>query len=119
MLPRCASLANVELSFGDQSTGCWHWSGRCGTRLCFEITSAIQIGDESGLNWAPSQLCLRSCARSRQIHARERRKPAKMIGRFLGGLADDRHVEVPADHASDLSEWHSFFGDRVIAGSRG
>lgn len=42
-----------------------------------------------------------------------------MAGGFLGGLADDRHVQASADYAGDLSERNAFFRDRVIPGSRG
>jgi hypothetical protein len=42
-----------------------------------------------------------------------------MVGCLLAGLADDRHVQPPADHASDVAEWHALVGDPVIPGSCG
>src|SRR5437016_2660063 len=42
-----------------------------------------------------------------------------MLGCLLGGFGDDRYVQAAADCLSDLSQRHAFFGDRVIAGSRG
>jgi hypothetical protein len=47
------------------------------------------------------------------------RKPAKVVDCFLGGLGDDRQVQAPADHASDVSERHTLFGDPLIPGSCG
>ncbi|MDB6045180.1 MAG: hypothetical protein JWM63_3731 [Gammaproteobacteria bacterium] len=47
------------------------------------------------------------------------REPTKVVRCFLGGLADDRHVQAAADHASDVSERHTLVGDPVIPGSCG
>src|SRR6266850_1837043 len=47
------------------------------------------------------------------------REPLKMAGCFLGSLADDWHVQAAADYASNVSERHALFGDRVILGHYG
>ena len=47
------------------------------------------------------------------------REPAKVVRSFLEGLADDRHVQAAADHASDIAERHTLFGGAVIAGASG
>jgi hypothetical protein len=47
------------------------------------------------------------------------REPAEVVGCFLGGLADDRHIQAAADHASDVSERQALVGDPMIPGSRG
>jgi len=42
-----------------------------------------------------------------------------MVGCLLGGLGDDRHVQVPADYIGDFSNRHALVGDPVKPGSRG
>ena len=37
---------------------------------------------------------------------------------LLVGLGDDRHVQAPADYASDVSNRHALVADPVIPGSR-
>src|SRR5437763_1184505 len=66
----------------------------------------------------PPQPLPRFRAGSRRVQGCERREPAEVVGRLLGSLADDRHVQPAADDACDLVEWHSLVGDRVIPGSR-
>src|SRR5579864_5679325 len=40
-----------------------------------------------------------------------------MSGCLVGRLADDGHIQAPADHASDVTERHTLIGDAVIAGA--
>ena len=47
------------------------------------------------------------------------RKPTKMVGCLILGLADHRQVQVTTDHASDVAERNVLFGNPVIPGSRG
>ena len=42
-----------------------------------------------------------------------------MLGCLLRRFANDRHIQVPADYISDVSERHALFGDAMIPGSRG
>jgi hypothetical protein len=83
------------------------WQGRGGTPVgscvpgaqrrrryavcsAFEIARMVGIGDEPGLFRLPAQQRPGTLARGRDVHSRELRKPAKMLGRFFGGLGDDR-----------------------------
>ena len=47
------------------------------------------------------------------------RKPAKVVGCLIVGLADDRQVQAAADHATNISERNALVGDPVIPGSCG
>src|SRR5258708_1904800 len=42
-----------------------------------------------------------------------------MAGCLLGGLADDRHIQVAADDVSDVSSRDSLVGDRMVVGPGG
>ena len=70
---------------------------RHGIRSVFEIVLRVQISNEPRLNRSPSQSFLRLRAGSRAVDTKEESDPAKMIGCFLARLADDRHVQAPAD----------------------
>jgi hypothetical protein len=83
-------------------------------RSVFEIVLRIQIGDQSGLNWAPSQPLPGLRAGSRTIDTKKVADPAKMIRCFLARLADDRYVQMPADDLSDLSSRNALVGHAVI-----
>jgi hypothetical protein len=85
---------------------------------CFEIARPIEIGNQPGLLRLPTQQFPSSLTRGRAVDRCETRKPAKVVGGFLRGLADDRHVQTAADHASDVSERHTFIGDPMIPGCR-
>ncbi len=58
-------------------------------------------------------------AGSRNVHPGKQREPAKMAGRLLGRIADDRQVQAAPDHGGDVSEGHALLGDRVIAAPAG
>src|SRR5262249_61581794 len=47
------------------------------------------------------------------------RDPPKVVVCLLWRHRDCRYVQPTADHARDILERHTLFGDRVIAGSRG
>ena len=42
------------------------------------------------------------------------REPAEMLGCLFRRLADDRNVQPPADHASNIPERHALLGHRMI-----
>ena len=77
----------------------------------FEIATVVEIADKPGLNRTPSQLALRSCARSWHIHAGEKCEPAKMIGCLFRRLGNDRQVKTSAYGGSNVFERHTLFGD--------
>jgi hypothetical protein len=37
-----------------------------------------------------------------------------MIGCLFRRLADDRDIQAPADYVSDLAEWQTLIGDRMV-----
>src|SRR5215472_18084798 len=41
-----------------------------------------------------------------------------MVSCFLGGLGDDRHLQVSANYASDVSNRHALLGDPMKPDSR-
>jgi|GEM_PF-5907153 len=83
-----------------------------------ELFWMLQVGDETGLCWVPSQAILCFRARGRRVAADEECKPAEMLGCLLGGFGDDRHVGASADCFGDLSKRHALFGDGVNPFSR-
>ena len=88
-------------------------------RSGFEIARPVEVRDEPGLLRLLAKRFPSSMTRGQVVDRCERRKPAKVVGCFLGGLADNRHVQAAAKRACDLSEGHAFFGDPVIPRSCG
>ena len=78
----------------------------------------IEIGNERGVNRAPSHQFLRLRARSRTVDTKKLRDPTKMVGCLVLRLADDRQVQPAADYDSDVSNRYSLVCNPVIAGSR-
>ncbi len=85
----------------------------------FEIARPVEIGNERRLLRLPPQQFPSSLARGRAVDRCDMHEPAKVVGYFLGGFGDDRHVQAAADHASDVSERHALVGKPVIPGSCG
>jgi hypothetical protein len=98
-----------------------HSSDQVGYAVCsgFEIARPVEIGNQPGLLRLPLQQFPSSQTRGRAVDRCEMREPAKVVVCFLGGLADDGHVQAAADHAGDVAERHALVGDSVIRGSSG
>ena len=41
-----------------------------------------------------------------------------MLSRLRGVFRDDRKLQAPTDHLSDIAHGHTLFGNRVITGRR-
>src|SRR4029077_2567689 len=86
------------------------------TSLGREIVRPVQISNESGPGWAPSESLLGLRARTDKVATNEHPYPAKMGCCHLGGFGHDRHLQAAADGLSDVPKRHSLFGDRVMPG---
>src|SRR5277367_5955292 len=88
---------------------------RCPLRLGRDMVLLwmLHVGDEAGLRWMPSEAFLRFRAGRWSVGAHPERDPAEVLGGFLLGFGDDRHVDAPADCFGDVSQRHTFLGDRV------
>src|SRR5580704_7304497 len=86
--------------------------------LSFEVLHVLEIAEQPGPCWAPSQPFLRLRAGCRTVHTRKVPEKAKMVGCLLGGFRDDRHLEAAPDGLGDVAKRHALFGDGVIPGSR-
>jgi len=84
---------------------------------CGKISGSIEIGDESGLSRAPPQLCLRLLTGGYDIQGGKVCKPGEMGRRLFRTFADDGNVQAPADHFGNFPVDHTFFSNRVVAGS--
>src|SRR5271163_3200780 len=78
----------------------------------------LDVGDEAGLRWVPSEPFLRFRAGRRSVGAHPERDPAEVLGCLLGGFGDYRHVDAPADRLGDVSQRHALLGDCVKPFSR-
>src|ERR1700693_1358412 len=74
-----------------------------------EIVRPVEISNESGPGWTPSQLSLGLHARTYKVATNEHPYPAKMGCRLLGGFGHDRYVQGAADGLSDVPNRHSLF----------
>src|SRR6266566_4559579 len=83
----------------------------------FEIARPVEIGNQPGLLRLPPQQFPSSQTRGLAVDRCEMGEPAKVVGCFVGGLGDDRHVQTTADHVSDVSERHALIRDPMIPGS--
>src|SRR5260370_2932064 len=69
-------------------------------------------------NWAPSEPLARQRARSGTIQTSEASEPSEMLRGLRRGLRDDRQLQAPTDHLSDIAHGHALFGNRVITAGR-
>src|SRR5690242_4431209 len=87
-------------------------------RCLFEIIRPVEIGNESGSDWAPCQPSLRLHAGTDKVATNENPQPSEMGCCLLSGFGHDWHLQAAAYGLSDLPDRHSFFGDRMIPGTR-
>src|SRR5207237_8508446 len=84
----------------------------------FEVAPALEIGDETRLVWAPSTPLSRLRSRGRKVEREETREPGEVRNGLLGGLRDDRHVQVSADDLRNLPGRHALVGNAENRRSR-
>src|ERR1700726_4595320 len=77
------------------------------TSLGPEIVRPIEISNESGPGWAPSQSLLGLHARTDKVATNKHPYRAEMGCRLLGGFRHDRHLQAVADGLSDVPKRHS------------
>ena len=87
------------------------------TSLGREIVRPVEISNESGPGWAPSQSLLGLHARTDKVATNEHPYPAKMGSCLIGGFGHDRHLQAAADGLSNVPDRYSLFSDRVISGA--
>src|SRR5579863_6740537 len=98
----------------------WSVSSGCSSlfkrwTVLFEVAWLVDIGNERRLRRPPSQLLLCLRARSGGVERREMRDPSEMIGRLFRRFADDRDIQSPPNHSSDLAELDALIGDRMVS----
>src|SRR6516165_4205594 len=80
------------------------------------ITHVLEISEESGAGWVPSQLVPCLGAGGRDIPSNKCREPAKMSGGLFRCDGDRGHVQASTDGLSDVSSGHFLFRDCMIPG---
>ena len=81
---------------------------------CRKIVIPIEIGEQPGLTWGPTEPLAGARARSGRIQAREHGEAAEMSGGFLARLPGERHAESTADQRGDTSKSRALFCDGVV-----
>src|SRR5258708_1878910 len=87
--------------------------------LCVEVSATLEIRDEAGVGWAPSEALLRQLARARRVHCEHLADEAQHAHDFLGGLRDRGHVQALADDLRNVANRNAFVGDSVVSAARG
>src|SRR5205809_3845844 len=83
-----------------------------------EVAGPVDIRNQPRPLRLPTQLLPSALTRSLVVDRCKVGEPAKVLGCFLRGLADDRNVETAPDNPGDLSKRHALFRDPMISGSR-
>src|SRR5262245_58046071 len=79
----------------------------------FKIIRTVDIGNETRVRRSPSELFLRLRAGGRAVDGDKVRKPAEVVGGFVGGFAGDGQAKPAPNDFGDFSESNAFIADTV------